>query len=100
MPAGLPVSVITHGRAGWIHEEFGLDQAELDQAERVWQRYRLDLAATYPGSRFLVAARSGHMIAIEEPDLITAEIQTMIAKIAVYATGGNRCRHACGTSTG
>jgi hypothetical protein len=78
----LPVSVITHSRADWIHELFGLDQSELDQAEQAWQRYQLDLAAKFPESRFRVAASSGHMIPIDEPELVVSEIQSMIAAVS------------------
>jgi pimeloyl-ACP methyl ester carboxylesterase len=77
----LPVSVIAHSRADWIHELFGLSQSELDQAEQAWQRYQLDLAAKFPESRFQVAANSGHMIPIDEPELVVSEIRSMIAAV-------------------
>jgi pimeloyl-ACP methyl ester carboxylesterase len=76
--AALPLSVITHGRADWIPGVFGLDQADRDQAELAWQRHQRDLAARSSQSRLRVASASGHMIPIEQPDLVASEIRSMI----------------------
>ncbi len=76
--ADMPVSVITHGRADWIPDAFGLPQADLDQAEQTWQRYQLDLAARFRRSSLHVAPDSGHLIPVEQPDLVAGEITAMI----------------------
>jgi pimeloyl-ACP methyl ester carboxylesterase len=77
-PGQVPVSVITHGRADWIHEIFGLDAAELDQAEQAWQRHQRHLVARFENARFRVASHSGHMIPLDEPELVASEIRSMI----------------------
>jgi hypothetical protein len=46
-----------------------------------WQRYQLDLAAKFPESRFQVAANSGQMIPVDEPELLVSEIRSMIAAV-------------------
>lgn len=75
----LPLSVITHGRADWIPDEFGLSRADLDQAERAWQQHQADLATRSSRSRFCVAAASGHLIPVDQPGLVVSEIQAMLA---------------------
>jgi pimeloyl-ACP methyl ester carboxylesterase len=72
----LPLTVITHGLADWIPDSFGLNQGDLDQAERAWQRHQAELAASYPQSRFVVAATSGHLIPVDQPELVASEIRT------------------------
>jgi pimeloyl-ACP methyl ester carboxylesterase len=75
----LPLTVITHGRADWIPDAFGLDQIDLDQAELAWQRHQADLATKSSRPRFRVAAASGHLIPKDQPDLVVSEIRTMLA---------------------
>jgi pimeloyl-ACP methyl ester carboxylesterase len=76
----LPLSVLTHGRFDWIPDAFGLDQADLDHAELAWQRHQRALAALSSRSRFVVASRSGHLIPIDQPDLIAGEIRAAISE--------------------
>jgi pimeloyl-ACP methyl ester carboxylesterase len=76
----VPVSVITHGRADWIPDSFGLPQADLDQAEQTWQRCQLDLAARLGGSSLQVAQDSGHLIPVEQPEIMVGEITAMIRR--------------------
>jgi hypothetical protein len=52
---GLPVSVLTHGRADWIPDDFGVPQADLDQAEQTGQRYQRELAGRFGSAPVLVA---------------------------------------------
>jgi pimeloyl-ACP methyl ester carboxylesterase len=75
----LPLTVITHGRADWIPDVFGLDQSDLDQAERCWQRYQADLVTKSSRPKFSVATTSGHLIPVEQADLVTSEIRAMLA---------------------
>jgi pimeloyl-ACP methyl ester carboxylesterase len=75
----LPLTVITHGRADWIADVFGLGQDDLDQAERSWQRFQADLAARSSRSKFSVATTSGHLIPVEQAGLVTSEIRAMLA---------------------
>jgi hypothetical protein len=78
--ARMPLTVITHGRAGWIPDEFGFGPAERDHCERAWQALQHDLAARSPNSVFRVAATSGHLIPAEQPDLVADEILALVAR--------------------
>jgi pimeloyl-ACP methyl ester carboxylesterase len=75
----LPLTVITHGRADWIHEVFGLDQGDLDEAERAWQRHQTELTTTSSRSSFCVADTSGHLVPVDQPELMVREIRAMLA---------------------
>jgi hypothetical protein len=44
-----PVTVITHGRADWIPEEFGFGLDDRNRRGQAWQEMQRDLAAQFPG---------------------------------------------------
>jgi len=73
-PERVPVTVITHGRADWIPEEFGLGPRDRNRCEQAWQEMQRDLAAQFPGAVVRVAADSGHLIPAEQPDLVAAGV--------------------------
>jgi pimeloyl-ACP methyl ester carboxylesterase len=75
----LPQTVITHGRADWIPDEFGLDQVILDQAELAWQQHQVQLAAASSQARLVAAEASGHLVPLDQPELIVGEIRAMVA---------------------
>jgi pimeloyl-ACP methyl ester carboxylesterase len=77
---GLRVTVITHGQVDWIPAAFGFGPAEVERCEQAWQDMQRDLAAQFPGAAFRVAARSGHLIPAEEPELVAREILALIEK--------------------
>ncbi len=76
----LPLTVITHGETDWISAAFGLGQADLDQAEAAWQQYQRRLAAKPARSKLLVAEGSGHLIPVDQPELVTDEIHSLIGQ--------------------
>lgn len=76
----LPLAVITHGRADWIGDAFGLGHADLDQAEAAWQQYQRKLAAVSGRSTFCVAEASGHLIPMDQPDLVVGEIRSLLGR--------------------
>jgi pimeloyl-ACP methyl ester carboxylesterase len=73
----LPLSVITHGRADWIGDAFGLGQGDLDRAEAAWQQYQRKLPAKSSRSKFCVATASGHLIPADQPEVVVSEIQAL-----------------------
>ncbi len=73
----LPLVVITHGRADWISGAFGLSQGDLDLAEAAWQQYQRKLAAKSSRSKFCVAAASGHLISVDQPELVVSAIRSL-----------------------
>jgi hypothetical protein len=74
----LPLSVITHDQADWIGDDFALSRDDLDQAEAAWQQHQRKLAAKSSRSRFRRAMTSGHMIPLDQPQLVTSEIRSLI----------------------
>jgi len=46
-PERVPVTVITHGRADWIPEEFGFGPRDRNRCEQAWQEMQRDLAAQF-----------------------------------------------------
>jgi pimeloyl-ACP methyl ester carboxylesterase len=77
----LPLTVITHGRADWIADIFGLDHSDLDQAEQSWQQYQADLVTKSSRSKFSVATTSGHLISLDQAELVVSEISAMLADV-------------------
>jgi pimeloyl-ACP methyl ester carboxylesterase len=77
---GLPGSVITHGRADWIPDEFGLSPDDRDRAEQEWQRHQSALAARFQGSAPHVARDSGHLIPVEQPETVVGEIVCLVGR--------------------
>jgi pimeloyl-ACP methyl ester carboxylesterase len=76
----VPVTVITHGRADWIPEDFGFGPRDRNRCEHAWQEMQRDLAAQFPGSVVRVAADSGHLIPAEQPDLVAGEILALAGR--------------------
>jgi pimeloyl-ACP methyl ester carboxylesterase len=80
MPAAsdLPLTVITHGRADWIPAAFGLTQDDLDAAELAWQQFQAKLAACSTRAKLCVAASAGHLISVDQPEIVVSEIRAML----------------------
>jgi pimeloyl-ACP methyl ester carboxylesterase len=71
----MPLSVLTHGKPP------SPPDPETDAQERLWQRLQNELAAMLPGSRHVIATRSGHDIPRDQPDLVLAEIRRVVAAV-------------------
>ena len=78
LPEGLPLAVIRHGRKGMFSS---LPAAEADQAEAAWEELQSRLAELSANSRLIVAERSGHNIALDEPEIIVGVIREMVESI-------------------
>jgi pimeloyl-ACP methyl ester carboxylesterase len=51
-------------------------------AAQAWQQHQRDLAARFENSRLRIAGDSGHMIPVEEPELVVSEIRSMIKTVS------------------
>ncbi len=71
----MPLSVLTHGNP---HYPPG---SEPDAQEQLWMRLQNELAAMLPGSRHVIATRSGHDIPRDQPDLVLAELRRVVAAV-------------------
>jgi len=74
----LPLTVIRHG----IPEMFAdMPDVQAKQAEQVWQELQEELVKLSSNGQLLVAERSGHSIAIDQPDLIVEIIRQMLMNL-------------------
>jgi pimeloyl-ACP methyl ester carboxylesterase len=72
----LPLIVLTHGRP--MNWPPGYPAAAL---EAVWLRQQEKLAALVPDGRLVVAEQSGHFIPGDQPELVIAAIQQVVAAV-------------------
>lgn len=69
----LPTVVLTHARGGDWAGPGTIDPEDEVAVEADWQAAQLELAAG-PRARLVVAARSGHMIPAEQPELVVSAV--------------------------
>jgi pimeloyl-ACP methyl ester carboxylesterase len=77
----MPLSVISHGipmsyPPGW----------PADAEENLWRQLQDEIAALVPGSRHIVAEESDHDIQHQQPELVLAEIHTVVDAVRSGAT--------------
>lgn len=80
----MPLAVLTRGG---LHFPAGsLDDAQ----ERLWRQLQDELAAMEPGSSHVLATHSGHDIQHEQPDLVIAEVRSVVAAVRTTSTASRR----------
>jgi pimeloyl-ACP methyl ester carboxylesterase len=77
-PLGCPVVVVTHGVIDLIRVEPGVSAEDVADFERCWQEGQRALALQSPQSRLVVATSSGHLIPMQQPELVAAEVLAMV----------------------
>lgn len=68
----IPLLVISHGQRVWPDDPLG--QAR----EREWQAMQQDLVHSVPHGRQIIASASGHLIQLQQPELVTAAIRQLL----------------------
>lgn len=76
----IPLTVIAKGIRSDL-TGMGLSKAASEKYEDIWREEQEKLASLSSNSKFLVAMKSGHDIAINEPQLVVNEINEMIARV-------------------
>jgi pimeloyl-ACP methyl ester carboxylesterase len=71
LPA-IPALVIARG------ERAGLPTSPEAMAERLWRELQHDLADRLPDAGFVVAAKSGHTIPADQPELVATQIRHLV----------------------
>lgn len=79
----MPLAVLAHGRS------FGADTPPgamspgfpWDALEQVTRDLYIELAATVPGGRLIVAEESGHYIQLEQPDLVIQTVREVVEAV-------------------
>lgn len=72
LPEGLPLAVVTAGKPQRLP---GVDDAEF---LATWHELQTELAALSSHSRQYIAARSGHYVQIDDPDLVVRAIRDIV----------------------
>ena len=73
----LPLIVLSRGLGMPLP---GLSQAENEQNEQKWQEMQAELASLSTNSRQLIAANSGHSIALQQPELVVEAVRQLIGQ--------------------
>lgn len=68
----VPLVVLSRGLRVWPATPMG------DALEKAWQELQADLAARVPGGRQVRALGSGHLVHLDEPDLVAAAVREVI----------------------
>jgi pimeloyl-ACP methyl ester carboxylesterase len=64
----VPLTVVTRGKRVWPHNEFG------NKSELVWSEMQNELCLLTSDTKHLVAKESGHLVHLDEPDLVMSAI--------------------------
>jgi pimeloyl-ACP methyl ester carboxylesterase len=64
----VPLTVVTRGKRVWPHNEFG------DKSELVWAEMQDELCRLTSHSEHLIAMQSGHLVHLDEPELVVSAI--------------------------
>lgn len=83
----IPLTVIRHGLPD-LFARMPSEQAR--QAEKVWQELQFELSCLSSRSRLLVAAKSGHGIQIDQPEIVVEAIRQIVevARAGIYSNEG------------
>ena len=76
----MPLTVISHSKQ--LANPFGFPTDwPIKQLDRAFQRSQNKLARLVPHSRHVTAARSGHYIQLDQPNLVTREIRRVVQRL-------------------
>jgi Predicted hydrolases or acyltransferases (alpha/beta hydrolase superfamily) len=70
----VPLVVITRGKRVWPDDPYG------DALEREWQRMQKELVGMTASGRQVIAERSGHMVHLEQPELVADSILSVLGE--------------------
>ena len=78
----VPLVVISRGRRVWPETPMG------DALERAWADLQADLAASIPGGRQIRAERSGHLIHLDQPELVAGAVREVLQEACRLQVAG------------
>jgi pimeloyl-ACP methyl ester carboxylesterase len=78
----MPLIVLRHGRPGDLVTGAGASAAEQAAAEPTWIALQQSLAAQSRDGRLRVVPKSGHLIAVEQPEAVVQAIDDVLDEIA------------------
>jgi len=68
----VPLVVVTRGRRVWPETPLG------DSMEKAWAELQHELALSAPGGRQLIARRSGHLVHLDEPEIVVEAVRLVL----------------------
>lgn len=68
----VPLVVVTRGLRVWPETPLG------DALERTWRELQTELAASIPGGRQVRAEHSGHLVHLDEPEVVVAAVRDVL----------------------
>jgi len=68
----VPLVVISRGRRVWPETPMG------DALEKAWAEMQADLAGSIPGGRQIMAERSGHLVQLDQPELVAGAVREVL----------------------
>lgn len=71
----VPLVVISRGKRVWPDDPYG------DALEREWKKMQGEMAGFVPHGRQVIAEHSGHLIHLEQPDLVADSILSVVTEI-------------------
>lgn len=74
-PYIFPVTILTRGKRVWANDELG------ERREQQWLRLQNDLENISMQSRHYLAEESGHIIHLDQPELVSKNIMSTVLKI-------------------
>lgn len=75
-----PVVIITRGKRVWPHTEMG------DRREQKWAWFQKDLENISTQSYHFIANNSGHIVHLDEPELVSTNIMFALERARTYAS--------------
>ena len=70
----VPLIVVTRGRRVWPEGPMG------DAKEKSWAELQQELAESVPGGRQIIAPNSGHLIQLDEPDVVAGAVREVLRR--------------------
>jgi pimeloyl-ACP methyl ester carboxylesterase len=70
----VPLIVVTRGRRVWPEGPMG------DAREQSWAELQQELAQSVPGGRQIIAANSGHLIHLDEPEVVAGAVREVLRR--------------------
>ena len=76
----IPLVVLTHGLST-VPDPLGLSDEEAQQAEAVWDELQAELAALSSSGEQVIAEESGHLVHIDQPELVIDAIRQVVEAV-------------------
>lgn len=77
----VPLVVVTRGRRVWPDTPLG------DALEKTWAELQQELARSVPGGRQVIARHSGHLVHLDEPDMVVHAIRLVLRDYCASSAG-------------